>query len=137
MTAAPDPTGPPGTTPERAVPAPLSVAVSLVAVEAVLLVLQGAAEIVALSGQRLAMGLTTAVFFLLYGAGLGLCAWAAYRLKSPARAPIVVAQLIQVLVGWSFLGGGTTWVAVTLVVVALVVLAGVLHPASLAALADD
>ena len=119
------------------VPAPLMVAASLAFVEGILLVLQGVAGLFALSGQRLTMGLTTSLFFVLYGAGLGVCAWGMYRLRSVARAPVVVAQLIQLFVAWSFLGGATTWVAVTLAVVALVVLAGVFHPASLEALADD
>lgn len=118
-------------------PAPLKVAVSLVAVEAILLVLQGVAELFALSSQRLVMGATTALFFVLYGAGLGLCAWLVYRLRSIARAPIIVAQLIQIMVAWSFWGGSTTWVAVALGAVALVVLAGLFHPASLDALAAD
>lgn len=119
------------------VPAPLAVAASLVFVEAVLLVLQGVAELVALSSQRVVMGATTALFFVAYGLGLGLCAWGVYRLRSVARAPVVVAQLIQVMVATSFWGGSTTWVAVALAAVAVVVLAGIFHPASLEALAAD
>jgi len=121
----------------REAPAPLKVAASLAAVEAVLLVLQGVAELLAVSGARLLMGTTTALFFLLYGAGLAFCAWEVARLKSWARAPIVVAQLIQALVAASFWGGGTTWVAVGLGLVALLVLAGIFHPASVEALAED
>lgn len=121
----------------REAPAPLKVAASLAAVEAVLLVLQGVAEVLAVSGARLLMGTTTALFFLLYGSGLAFCAWAVARLKSWARAPIVVAQLIQVLVAASFWGGTTTWVAVGLGLVALLVLAGIFHPASVEALAED
>jgi len=128
--------GPPSTG-SVTVPPPLTVAASLAFVEAVLLVIQGVAELVAVSGERLVMGLTTSLFFVLYGAGLGACAWGMYRLKSVARAPVVVAQLIQVLVAWSFVGGSTTWVAVTLGVVALVVLAGIFHPASLEALEGE
>jgi hypothetical protein len=132
--ATPEPSEPGGDALGGAAPAPLTVAASLVAVEALLLVLQGVAELAALSPQRLAMGVTTALFFLAYGAGLGACAWGLHRLRSVARAPIVVAQLLQVMVAWSFWGGSTTWLAVALAVVALVVLAGILHPASLAAL---
>ena len=121
----------------REAPAPLKVAASLAAVEAILLVLQGVAEVLAVSGARLLMGVTTALFFLLYGAGLAFCAWAVSRLRSWARAPVVVAQLIQALVAASFWGGGTTWVAVGLGLVALLVLAGIFHPASIEALAED
>ncbi len=138
MTPPPEhPMSPAEPTGRDGVPAPLTVAASLVAVEAALLLLQGVAELFALAGERLVMGVTTSLFFLIYGAGLGFCAVALWRLKSWARAPVVVAQLLQLLVAWSFLGGSTTWVAVGLGVLALLVLAGVLHPASTDALAGD
>src|SRR5690606_28943373 len=134
VTEAPDPPQHPEPATTGAVPAPLVVAVSLVAVEAVLLVLQGVAELFAMSSQRVVMGATTALFFVVYGLGLAVCAWGVYRLRSVARAPVVVAQLIQLMVAWSFWGGSTTWVAISLGVVAAVVLAGLFHPASLAAM---
>lgn len=112
-------------------------AASLVVVEAILLVLYGLAEIVAVAGSRLVMGVTTSIFFVVYGVGLAYCAWALTRLRSWARAPLVLAQLIQLLVSWSFLGGRTTPIAVGLIGCAAVVLIGILHPASLSALADD
>ena len=118
-------------------PAPLLVAAALVAVEAMVLILLGLAEVLALSGERVTMGVTTAAFFLVYGAGLVLCALSVSRLKSWARAPIVVAQLIQVLVAWSFRGGSTTSVAIGVGVVALLVLLAIFHPDSRAALDDD
>jgi hypothetical protein len=49
----------------------------------------------------------------------------------------VLAQLIQLGIAWSFRGGDTTLVAVALAVVALVVVVGLLHPASIDALDDD
>jgi hypothetical protein len=72
-----------------------------------------------------------------YAGFLGLCAWRLLRLHSWARAPVVLAQLIQVMVGVSFLGGATTPVGVGLVLVGVLTLAGVFHPASIAALATD
>ena len=134
MTETPAP--PPPALGNRA-PAPLLVAAALVAVEATLLILLGLGEILAVSGARVVMGVTTAVFFLVYGAGLVLCAWSVSKLKSWARAPVVVAQLIQLLVAWSFRGGSTTPVAIIVGVVALLVLVAIFHPASLAALDDD
>jgi hypothetical protein len=128
---APDATAAPS---ER--PAALTVAISLAVVEAALLVLFGVAELFSLTGARAAMGLTTTAFFLLYGAGLAYCAWRLARLESWARAPVVLAQLIQLGVAWSFKDGDTTLVAVALAVVALVVIGGILHPRSLSALAD-
>ena len=119
----------PGTTPP-----PLQVAAGLVALEAFALVLQGVSLLPALEGERLAMGLTSSLFFVSYGAGLGWCAWQLHRRRSWARAPVVLAQLVQLGVASSFWGGSTVYVAVALGLVALVVLAGVLHPQSLRAL---
>lgn len=101
------------------------------------MVLLALVEIVSVSGARLTMGLTTAVFFLGYGAGLLLCAWQLTRRASWARSPVILAQLIQLGLAWSFWGGDTILVAVALAVVALVVGAGVLHPDSMRALADE
>lgn len=118
-------------------PTPLKVAAALVVVEAVLLIGYGVAEVGALTGERATMGITTALFFLVYGAGLVLGAVRILHLASWARAPLVLAQLIQILVAWSFIGGSTTGVGVGLIVCALVVLIGIFHPASLKALADE
>lgn len=121
----------------RTPPAPLVVAASLVAVEALVFVALAVAELAAFETEKAVMGASTTVFFLAYGAGLGVVAWAVWRLRSWGRAPVVVAQLIQLLVASSFWGGQTTWVAVGLGLVALLVLAGVLHPDSTRALAAE
>jgi hypothetical protein len=118
-------------------PPPLTVAASLVAVEGAVLVLLAGLETGNLSTARLTMGLTTAAFFALYGVGLMLCAWQLTRRRSWARSPIVFAQLIQLGLAWNFRAGDTTWIAVALAAVALVVVAGIFHPDSLAALAED
>jgi hypothetical protein len=123
--------------PLRAVPAPLRVAAALAGVEGVLIVLAGVVELSALQGDKAVMGASTAVFFWVYGGGLTFCAWRMYRGASWARSPLVMAQLIQLGVAWSFWGGSSTVASLGLAVVAVVVLAGVFHPASLAALADD
>jgi hypothetical protein len=102
----------------------------------VLLVVYGIVESVVTRSEAAAMGITTTLFFLVYGVGLGYCAWQLSRLHSWARAPIVLAQLIQLGVAWSFRGGGGTLVAVVLAVLAVLVLAGVFAPASLQALAE-
>jgi len=119
------------------VPAPLLAAAALVVVEAVLLVVYGAVLLTDIHAARLAMGATTSVFFILYGVGLAGCAWALGGRRSWARAPIVLAQLIQLGVAWSLRGGTTTVASVVLVVLAVLVLAGTFHPASLRALDDD
>lgn len=126
----------PATGPDRA-PAPLLVAASLVGVEAVLLVLYGFAEISAVTGNRVAMGVTTSMFFIVYGAALAFFGWRVARLESWARSPLVLAQLIQLGVAWSFRGGAGTAAAVGLALVAVLVLAGIFHPASMEALSDE
>jgi hypothetical protein len=81
------------------------------------------------------MGTTSVLFFLVYGLFLGYCAWQLHKLHSWARAPIVLAQLIQALVGAGFWGGSTTPIALVAIAASLITLAGIFHPASLAALA--
>ena len=117
-------------------PAPLVVAASLVAVEGILLLGYAVLELASISSDRLAVALTTGLFFALYGAVLLACAWAVTRGRSWARSPIVLTQLIQLGVAWSFRGGDTTVVAVAMAVVAAVVLVGMLLPSSIDALSD-
>jgi hypothetical protein len=118
-------------------PPPLVVAASLVAVEGLLLVVFAVLEAANLSAARVTMGLTTSLFFAVYGAGLLFCAWQLTRGQSWARSPVALAQLLQLGVAWSFRGGDTTWVAIVLAVVAAITLAGLLHPQSIDALNDD
>jgi hypothetical protein len=125
--------------PEKApeAPPPLTVAASVVGLEAIVLVLYGLSLIPSLTGERLAMGVTSVVFLSAYGAFLGFCALRIWRLQSWARAPIVMAQLIQVPVGLSFWGGSTSAVTVVLLILAVLVLAGIFAPQSIAALEDE
>ena len=120
----------------RPLPPPLLVAASLVAVEGLLLLVYSVLEAAHIHAERAAMGVTTAVFFAILALALLGCAWAVTTGHAWARSPIVVAQVMALGVAWSFHGGGTTWVAVVLALVAVVVLVGLLHPASIDALAD-
>ncbi len=112
------------------------VAAGLVSVEGVLLLAYGVLEAANVTAERAAMGVTTAMFFAILGLLLVGCAWLVVRGHSWARSPIIVAQLMFLGLAWSFLGGSTTWVSVALAVVALIVLVGLLHPASIDALAE-
>lgn len=118
-------------------PPPLVVAASLAAVEGGLVVLFALGELRNLSSERLSAELATVVFFAAYGVALLFCAWQLHRVRTWARGPVLLAQLIQLGVAWSFWGGDTTWVAVILGVVALLVLAGLLHPQSVDALNEE
>src|SRR5215216_5241336 len=113
-------------------PAPLVAAASLAAVEGLVIGVVGLVELVNLSSGRLTMGLTTTVFFTAYAAGLLCCAWLVNRCIPWARSPLVLAQLIQLGIAWGF--RDTPAVAIALAVVALVVLAGLFHPATRQAL---
>lgn len=131
--------GPPGDDPAAPleIPGTLRFAAALVAIEGLALVVLGIAELLAVTGTRVLMGVTTSVFFLGVGAGLVVCAWGMTRPWSWVRGPVVLAQLIQLGVAWSFRGGDTGTVSVVLTVSAVVVLVLVLLPSSTAVLLDD
>jgi len=114
------------TTPSRG----LRLAAGLVALEALALVGLAVAELFALDADRLGLGLTNVAFFLLYGAGLGVVGWGLSQVRRWSRAPVVLAQLIQLGVAYSFSGGSTTWVAIVLAIVAIAVLVVVLSPST-------
>ena len=118
-------------------PPPLVVAASLTAVEGLVLLGYAVLELASISSDRVAVALTTALFFTAYGGLLVAGAWALAHRRSWARSPVVLAQLIQLGVAWSFRGGDTTVVAVVIALVAVVVLIGLFVPSSLAALSDE
>jgi len=118
-------------------PAPLVVAASLAAAEGLVIGILGLLELVSLSSGRVTMGVTTAVFFTAYGALLVYCGWQLRRRTTWARAPVLLAQLIQLGLAWNFREGDTLPVAIGLAVLAAAVLAGLFHPASMRALDDD
>jgi hypothetical protein len=115
-------------------PAPLVTAASLAAIEGLVIILLAVLEIASLTGGRLTMGLTTSLFFALYGGLLVVCAWLITHGGAWARGPILLAQLIQLGLAWNLRGGETTLLSLGIGVVALVVVAGLVHPQSIEAL---
>jgi len=115
-------------------PAPLAAAAALTAVQGLVTTLLGIAEMFSVSGDRVVMGVTTALFFVAYGVGLVVCAWGMRRRLPWARGPVLFAELVWLLIAWSFRGGDTLVIAIAVAVSAVLVLAGLLHPASVAAL---
>ena len=109
-------------------------AAAIVAAEAVGAGVLAVLELAAMSSQRLALGITTAVFFAGYGAGLGLCARGLLQLRTWCRGPIVLTQIIQLGLAWSFAGQETLLWSVVLGVPAVVVLVAMLAPSTTAAL---
>jgi hypothetical protein len=110
------------------------VASCLVFAEAATLVGLAVVELFQLDGGRLALGVTNAVFFLLYAAGLAFCARGLLRLSRWTRGPLVMAQLIQLGVAYSFYGHDTEWLAVILAATAIAVLAVMFAPSTTALL---
>lgn len=99
---------------------------------ALLAVLEG----LSISGERIMLGITTTLFFACYSLGLLWCALGLWRRRSWARGPVLLTQLIQLGVAWSLWNGQNLWLVVMLAVTALLVGAGVLNPASMAALEE-
>lgn len=121
--------------PDQPAPAPLLGAAGLVGLEGLALLGLTVVELASLDTRRLALALSTALFFVLLAAGLGWCARGLALVQSWARGPVVAGQLIGVLLAFSFWGGSTTPVAIALLAVSVLALVGVLHPASTQALA--
>ena len=115
-------------------PAPLLVAAGVVLLEGVVSAAYGLAELLHLTGSRAVMGVTTAAFFLVYGVAMAFCAWGLTRVQVWARGPVLLAQLISLGLAWNFRTGDTWPISVALAVPAVVVLVGMLHPRTLAAL---
>ena len=115
-------------------PPPLTVAASLVAVQGFVLVALAVLELVNASSERLSLGVSTAVFFLVYGGLLLLCAWALTQQQGWTRGPVLITQLIQLGLAWNL--RDLPLVAVALALTAAVVLAGMLHPATLKTLQE-
>jgi len=115
-------------------PAPLVAAASLAAVEGLVIGVYGLLELFSVTPGRVTMGVTTAVFFVAYGALLVFCGWQLIRRTAWARGPVLLAQLIQLGLAWNFRDGDTLPVAIGLALVSVVVFAGLFHPASMRAL---
>ena len=118
-------------------PPPLQVAAALVGLEALALLVLAVLEMANLRSIRLTMGVTTTVFFLAAAAGLAWAAWSLWRARRWARGPVVMAQLIQLGLAWNLRDAPTTLLAVGLAVAGVVVIAGLLHPATTQVLEGD
>lgn len=112
----------------------LRFAAAICLLEALAALAMAGVELASLDAHRLSAGVTTAVFFVLYAAGLAWSARGFARARSWSRGPIVLAQLIQLGVAWNFHGGVSTWVTVVLAIPAVVVLIVVFSPDTTTAL---
>jgi peptidoglycan/LPS O-acetylase OafA/YrhL len=121
----------------RDLPSPLLVAASLAGLEGLLVLAYAVVLADDIHSNRVTMGVTSSLFFALLAGMLMCCAWYVVQRRTWARSPIVVVQVMALGLAWNFLGGSTTWISVVLAVVAVVVLVGLLHPASIEALSDE
>ena len=97
----------------------------------------GVLEVADLHSVRLTMGITTAVFFLGAAGVLAWCAWSLWRVRRWARGPVVMSQLILLGLAWNLWDGATKPLSAALALVGLVVIAGLVHPASTRVLESD
>ncbi|GAA1525457.1 hypothetical protein [Nocardioides humi] len=120
--------------PQATNPPPLTVAASLAAVQGLVLLILAVLELASVSSSRLGFGLSTAVFFAAYGALLIGAALALWRRHGWARGPVLITQLIVLGLAWNL--REHVLAAVGLAAVALVVVAAVVQPDTIAALED-
>ncbi len=115
-------------------PTTVVVAAVIVLVEALAVAGFAVVELVSLDPDRPSVALTSGAFFMLYAVLLAFASRALLRLQTWSRSMIVMAQVIQLAVGWSFYGGDTRIVTWALAIPALAVLALVLSPPTTQAL---
>jgi hypothetical protein len=82
--------------------------------------------------SRAVVGVGVSIMMAVFGLLLLVVARGVFLGRRWSRGPAVVAQLILLPIAWSFRGGVTTWVSITLAVLAIAVLVGLLHPRSTA-----
>jgi hypothetical protein len=111
-------------------------AAAIVSLEALTFGVLAVLELLAVSSDRVGLGVGATLFLLLVA---GALAWAASRIalgESWARSPLVLAQLVQLGLAWNF-RGDPVWLAPAIALPAVVVLACLLAPPVTRALADD
>jgi hypothetical protein len=116
-------------------PLPLLIAAGVVAVQAVVLVVCAILTLANLSGVA-GLGVSSAIFFLVCAAALALCGWALLRRQSWARAPIVLAELVELGLAWDA-RHSAGWLPIVLAVLAVIGLVSIFHPASMQALTPE
>lgn len=123
---------PPAQRAEPTPPPPLVVAASLVAVQGLVMLLIAILEVASISADRVALGLSTALFFAAYGLVLLLGAAALWRRRAWARGPILFTQLFSLGLAWTLRDQPVP--AVALALVAVVALVGMVHRDTMEAL---
>lgn len=105
----------------------LNVAAAVVALESAAYIVVALLDFADSSGGRRGFGLGAGLLLIAYGIGLLIAAWAVRQGRRWARAPLIVAQLIQLLLA-SDARDGAAWVTPAMAASALVVLGCLLAP---------
>lgn len=119
-----------------AAPMALRAAAIVVLVEAVAVLVYAVIDAAHIDSSRLELGLAATGFFVICALALGWCAWGLLNLKRVARGPVLFCELAMLGLAWNAYGAGRILLPVLMVVGALAVLAGLLHPRSIAALEE-
>jgi len=115
---------------------PLKIAAGGVLLEGIACLVFALLDAVHVTRGGLQLGLTAAGFFVLYGLALGWCAWGLWNCKRAARGPVLFSELALLGLAWNAAHAGNVWLTVVMVIAAVVVLVGLVSPASVAALED-
>lgn len=95
-------------------------------------------QVFAYSSDRAGLAFSNIAFFLIWAIFLVVCAYGLLCRNSMARAPLMAAQLLHLGVAFDFAkGSDTVWIAALILASVVVVVVGVLNPASNAALSDQ
>jgi hypothetical protein len=113
-------------------PVTIVVAAIVLALEAVIALGYAALEVGQIRTSRAVVGVGVTILMAGFGLVLLVVARGVFLGRRWSRGPGVVTQLISLPIASSFRGGGTTWVAVVLAVLAITALVGLLHPRSTA-----
>lgn len=114
-------------------PRPLLVAALATAVAGLAAGVFGALELLAISRDRLALGVGVSVVLLGYGAALLGIGHALSRRRRWSRGPAMAAAIIHLPVAWSY-RGDAPWVTAGLGLLAIVTLIGLFAPSTTAVL---
>jgi hypothetical protein len=90
----------------------------------------GVLELTETRASRVVVGSGAAIILLAYAVLLVVVARGVFRGRRWSRAPAIATQLIQLPIAWSFRGGQSTWFAVVLGAVSLLVIVCLLLPSS-------
>lgn len=120
-----------------AAPLPLKIAALGVLIEAVAALVYAVLDVFHVTSGRLELGLTAAGFFMAYAIALGWCAWGLFHARRGARGPVLFSELALLGLAWNAFHAGRALLPALMVLGALVVLVGLLHPAAIAALEGE